>query len=126
MRPRGVVVGDPGGDEPARLIEIDEQVLVEKLVAQAAVHAGHIGELHRSYTTSKDTTPQRNFRPTSCALIRRVRLPQETSRLPARSLLGDPIPFDVRCLLHSGNTPLDISQALTNTEDDSDRLATSL
>jgi hypothetical protein len=28
--------------------------------------------------------------------------------LESATLLGEPIPFDVRCLLHSGNTRLDI------------------
>jgi hypothetical protein len=37
MRPRGGVVGDLGGDEPASLIEIDEQLLVEKLITQPAI-----------------------------------------------------------------------------------------
>jgi hypothetical protein len=33
VQPRGVVVGDPGSDELAGLIEADEQALVEKLVS---------------------------------------------------------------------------------------------
>ena len=37
MRPRGVVVGDSGADELSSLIEIDEQALIEKLVAHPAV-----------------------------------------------------------------------------------------
>jgi hypothetical protein len=47
MRARGVVVGDPGADEPASLIEIDEQALVEKLVAHAAVERLDEAVLHR-------------------------------------------------------------------------------
>jgi glucose dehydrogenase len=51
MRPRGVVVGDPGADEPASLIEIDKQALVEKRVTRHVVHdvenakAPAVGEL---------------------------------------------------------------------------------
>jgi hypothetical protein len=48
MRPRGVVVGDPGADEPACLLEIDEQALVEKLVAHAAIERLDVAVLHRS------------------------------------------------------------------------------
>ena len=41
MRPRGVVVGEPVADEPAGLIEIDEQTLVEKCVRY--LHAAVLG-----------------------------------------------------------------------------------
>ena len=37
MRPPGVVVGDPGGDDLPSLVEIEKQALVEKLVAHPAV-----------------------------------------------------------------------------------------
>ena len=37
MWPRGVVVGDPGADELAGVIEIDEQAFIEKLVAHPAI-----------------------------------------------------------------------------------------
>ena len=48
MRPRGVVVSDPGADEPTGLIEIDEQSLIEKLVAHPAVEGLDAAVLHRS------------------------------------------------------------------------------
>ena len=48
MRPRCVVVGDPGADELASLIEIDEQGLVEQLVAHPAVEGFDVAVLHRS------------------------------------------------------------------------------
>ena len=47
MRPRGVVVGDPVADEPAGLIEINEQTLVEKFVSHPAVERFDIAVLHR-------------------------------------------------------------------------------
>ena len=37
VRPGGVVISDPSVDELAGLIEIDEQALIEKLVAHPAV-----------------------------------------------------------------------------------------
>src|SRR5665213_2953190 len=48
MRPRSVVVGCPGADELASLIEIDEQALIEKLVAHPAVERLDVAVLHRS------------------------------------------------------------------------------
>ena len=48
MWPRGVVISDPGADELAGLIEIDEQALIEKFVAHAAVERLDIAVLHRS------------------------------------------------------------------------------
>lgn len=39
MRPCRVVVGDPGADELAGVIEVEEQALVEEFVAHAAVDA---------------------------------------------------------------------------------------
>ena len=48
VRPRGVVVCNPGIDELASLVEIDEQALVEKLVAHPAVEGFDVAILHRS------------------------------------------------------------------------------
>ena len=47
VRSVGVVVDPPFFDDPARLLEVGEQVLVEALVAQAAIEALHEGILHR-------------------------------------------------------------------------------
>jgi len=46
--PRGVVVGHPGADELAGLIEIDEQALIEELVAHPTAEGLDIAVLHRS------------------------------------------------------------------------------
>jgi hypothetical protein len=46
--PRGVVIGDPGNDELTGLIEIDEQALIEKLVAHAAIEGLDVAVLHGS------------------------------------------------------------------------------
>src|SRR5437016_6124882 len=48
MWPRGVVVSNPGADELAGLIEIDEQALVEKFIAHPAIERFDIAVLHRS------------------------------------------------------------------------------
>ena len=47
MRSVGVVVDPPVFDDPASFVEVREQVLVEALVAQAAVEALHEAILHR-------------------------------------------------------------------------------
>ncbi len=47
MRPPRVVVSDPGSDDLASLIEIEEQTLVEKFVAHAAVEGFDVAILHR-------------------------------------------------------------------------------
>jgi hypothetical protein len=47
VRSGGVVVGDPGGDELASLIEIDKQAFVEQFLKHAAVAAFDIAVLHR-------------------------------------------------------------------------------
>lgn len=47
MRPALVVVGDPAGDRLARVIQAEEQALVEKLVAHAAIEALAETVLHR-------------------------------------------------------------------------------
>jgi hypothetical protein len=46
--PRGVVVGGPGADELAGLVEIEEQALVEKLVAHSAIEGLNVAVLLRS------------------------------------------------------------------------------
>src|SRR5471032_3005975 len=48
MWPRGVVVCNPSSDELAGLIEIDEQALVEKLIAHPTIERFDIAVLHRS------------------------------------------------------------------------------
>ena len=55
MRPRGVVVGDPGSDDLASLIEIEKQALVEKLVAHATVEGFDVAVLHR--LAGRDVVP---------------------------------------------------------------------
>ncbi len=47
MWPRRVVVGNPGSDDLPSLIEVEEQALVEKLVAHAAVEGFNVAVLHR-------------------------------------------------------------------------------
>ena len=47
MRPRGVVVDEPGTDEMAGPIEIDEQTLIEKLVAHPTVEGFDVAILRR-------------------------------------------------------------------------------
>ena len=47
MRPRRVVVGDPGSNDLPGLVEIEEQALVEQLVAHAAVEGFDVAVLHR-------------------------------------------------------------------------------
>src|SRR5260370_27389669 len=47
MRPRRVVVSDPSSDDLASLLEIEEQALVEKFVAHAAVEGLDVAILHR-------------------------------------------------------------------------------
>ena len=47
MRSVGVVVDPPFFDDLARLLEVDEQVLLETLVAKSAVEALHEAILHR-------------------------------------------------------------------------------
>ena len=47
MRPRGVVVGGPGANELPSVIQIDEEALVEKLVAHPAVEGFGVAVLHR-------------------------------------------------------------------------------
>src|SRR6266542_3883546 len=47
MQPRRVVVSDPSSDDLASLIEVEEQALVEKLVAHAAVEGFDVAILHR-------------------------------------------------------------------------------
>ena len=47
MRPRRVVVGNPGRDDLPSPIEVEEQALVEKLVAHAAVEGFDVAILHR-------------------------------------------------------------------------------
>ena len=46
MRPRRVVVGDPGSNDLAGLVEIKEQALVEKFVPHAAVEGFDVAVLH--------------------------------------------------------------------------------
>ena len=55
MRPCGVVIDGPVADELAGLIEIDEQALVEKFVAHAAVEGFDIAVLH--WPTRRDVMP---------------------------------------------------------------------
>src|SRR6266567_4501289 len=55
MRPRRVVVSDPSSDDLASLIEIEEQALVEKFVAHAAVEGFDVGILHR--LAGRDVVP---------------------------------------------------------------------
>ena len=55
MRPCRVVVGDPCADELAGVIEIDEQGLVEELVAHPAVEALDEAVLHR--LAGRDVVP---------------------------------------------------------------------
>jgi hypothetical protein len=47
MRPPGVVIGNPSGDDLPSLIEIEEQAFVEKPVAHPAVECFHLAVLHR-------------------------------------------------------------------------------
>jgi len=47
MWPRGVVVGNPGTDALPGLVEIDEQGLVEKLVARPAIERPDVAVLHQ-------------------------------------------------------------------------------
>lgn len=46
MRPCRVVVSDPGTDDLVSLIEIEEQALVEELIAHAAVEGFDVAVLH--------------------------------------------------------------------------------
>src|SRR6266702_8868530 len=55
MRPRRVVVSDPSSDDLASLIEIEEQALVEKFVAHAAVEGFDVAILHR--LAGRDVVP---------------------------------------------------------------------
>jgi hypothetical protein len=47
MRPSGVVVGNPSGDDFPSLVEIEKQALVEKFVAHPAVESFDVAVLHR-------------------------------------------------------------------------------
>jgi hypothetical protein len=47
MQPCRIVVGDPGTDELAGVIEVVEQALIEELVAHPAVEGCDLALLHR-------------------------------------------------------------------------------
>src|SRR5690349_4587150 len=55
MRPRRGVVSDPSSDDLVSLIEIEEQALVEQLVAHAAVEGFDVAILHR--LAGRDVVP---------------------------------------------------------------------
>src|SRR5260370_6389122 len=55
MRPRRVVVSYPSSDDLASLVEIEEQALVEKFVAHAAVEGFDVAMLHR--LAGRDVVP---------------------------------------------------------------------
>ena len=55
MGPRGVVIGDPGGEEFTGMGEVAEQRLVQKFVPHPAVKAFHEAILHR--LSRRDVVP---------------------------------------------------------------------
>lgn len=78
MRPGSVVIGDPGIDELASLVEIVEQALIEKLVAHPAVEGLNVAVLYRS---------RRSVRPESPTQITMLKTPQATVAPLAAQLL---------------------------------------
>ena len=98
MGPRRVVVGDPGSDDLASLIEVQKQALVEKFVAHAAVEGFDVAILHRF--AGSDVVP---FDVCSCC---QARMAFEVSSVPLSDTIIRGLPRSSMSVVSSRATRL--------------------